>query len=161
MRAQVERIQIGVSRIIFLKEKRVIISFILGAIVIITGLIALLSNFGIQIPLPAVFVAILTNLLTLKILLVLAAIMLFYDSFMVSRGFKKLLFIIAAFVLLLLGLLPFLLDFGLLKFLPFAFDLKINIVVVASVLIAYGVYLIINAFKIIKIYNFYNPKPTH
>lgn len=138
------------------QDKRIILSFIFGIIVTALGILGVVSSLGFVLPIPT-FV---TSIIVLKVVLALAGIMLLYDSFKMGYGFNMILYVLAGVLLFVLGVLPFLVDFHLLGFLPFAVDLAVSPLVLGSALIAYGLYLVVNAFKIVKIYRmlqFYPP----
>jgi len=90
------------------------------------------------------------NPTTTKILLIVAALLLIYDSLSLYKGLKRLFSIIVAAILFILSVLPVLVYRGLLDFLPFSIELIVKPFVLEAVLIAYSIYLLFNAAKLVK-----------
>src|SRR3989338_8292985 len=101
--------------------KKRAVSLILGILLIAFGIIPLVkqySSYFSNIP-DALF-----NLFVLEILIAVGGISLLYDSFSIGHGRTKFLAVLLGLLLALLGLVPILIQFELLGFLPFIAALK-------------------------------------
>ena len=123
---------------------RRMLSLLLGLLFSVVGVGATLNYivnyFGMKITLPALFF----DVLVLKICLVVAALLLFLDSFSVSmEGKFQIGSTIFAIILAGIAAIPLLLDYNLLNFIPFFADLTISPLVFSIMLAFYGLYLIV------------------
>ncbi|MEM4244805.1 MAG: hypothetical protein QXR60_01190, partial [Candidatus Nanoarchaeia archaeon] len=127
------------------------ISLILGFICIAIGVIPLLPYININIPG-------LTNMdktiydVIVKVALLVGGLFLLYDSFQIRSmmtGRVRGVSILAGFLLAVIGILPLALHFKLLdKMLPFIVQLNVPSEVWYGLLIFYGIYLIVDVFRI-------------
>lgn len=117
-------------------SKKAILSFFIGLVLFLIGLTQIL-----KITLPFSL-----NRLHLEILIALGGLFLFYDSFSIGHNITKLLSILAGILIALLGLIPLLIELNLLTMLPFIAVLKINTLMLQSILIIFGLYLMIDSF---------------
>ncbi|MFH0752514.1 MAG: hypothetical protein V1914_02845 [archaeon] len=92
------------------------------------------------------------NELALKVFLLLAGILLLYDSFGFHSlsGRMKLSSIIAGFLLASLGAFPLLNQFGMLNFLPFIVEFDLTPSVLAGLLLFYSLYLLWDVYLLIR-----------
>ncbi len=90
--------------------------------------------------------------LALKIFLLLAGILLLYDSFSVRNinGHMKISAIIAGLILAFLGAFPLLNQMGLLDFLPIIPTLSLSPVVFAALLLFYSLYLLWDVYLLLR-----------
>lgn len=102
------------------------------------------SAFGTYFSINVFIPSFLGNELALKIFLLLAGILLLYDSFNVRTlaGRIRLSAIIAGFILAFLGAFPLLHQLGLLDFMPFVVEFTLNSAVLAGMLLFYSLYLL-------------------
>ena len=93
--------------------------------------------------------------IALKIFLLLAGIVLLYDSFSFRsfRGNVKITSVVTGLILAFLGAFPLLNQFGLLDFLPFVVNLTLSPAVLAGVLLFYSIYLLWDTYLLFR-YNY-------
>ncbi len=123
--------------------KKRAISLVLGILLFAFGIIPLVkqySSYFSNIP-DALF-----NPIVLEVLIAVGGIFLLYDSFNIGHGRTKFLAVLLGLLLALLGLVPILIQFELLGFLPFIAALKINKITMELILIFYGAYLVVDVF---------------
>ena len=127
-----------------------LLSFIVGAIFLVIGGTATLSSFGIGLlKLPALV----HSIVVMKYSLLVGGIMLLIDAFTIRSmhtfmpSFGN---IILGAILGFLGVLPLLLDYNLLGWLPFAIKFSIPNVVLSALLTVFGLYLLISAIKLTR-----------
>lgn len=94
------------------------------------------------------------NELALKVFLLLAGLLLLYDSFNLrtAEGHIKITSILTGFLLAFLGAFPLMNQVRMLDFLPFVIELSLNPAVLAGLLLFYSLYLVWD------VYLFLNPK---
>jgi len=131
------------------KDKKVWVSF-LSAIIFGTSAVSALSTYlNLNIGYIPDFLG---NDLALKIFLMLAGVILLYDSFSLrsSGGHANISSIIAGFVFAFLGAFPLLNQLGLLDFLPFVLKLTLSPAILAGLLLFYSIYLIWDTYLLIR-----------
>ncbi len=90
--------------------------------------------------------------LTLKVFLLLAGILLLYDSFSFhsQSGNLKISSVLAGFLLAFLGAFPLLDQLGMLDFLPFVVELNLSSAVLAGLLLFYSLYLLWDVYLLFR-----------
>jgi len=126
--------------------KKWLLSLIGGLIFLAYSVASIMHSLGVKI----LVIDFIFNPTTTKILLIVAALLLIYDSLSLYKGLKRLFSIIVAAILFILSVLPVLVYRGLLDFLPFSIELIVKPFVLEAVLIAYSIYLLFNAAKLVK-----------
>lgn len=130
------------------------LTVIAGLVALGIGGLALLSNIGMEVPLPSLVY----SPIVVKVLIVIAGLLLLLRSFTIMRtasilqpGATGLTSLIAGILLAVIGAFPLLNDLSLLSFLPFIPKLTIPPVVLGAVLAAYGLWLLVVSFKIFRL----------
>lgn len=132
----------------------VALTVFLGLIGIVIGGLAIVSSLGMVLPVPAMVY----NPLVVKVLIVIAGLLLLLRSFTIMRtasilnpGSTGISSLVAGILLAVIGVLPLLYDFNLLSFLPFIPKLSIPPVVLGVILAGYGLWLLVDAFKLFRL----------
>ena len=121
-------------------------SFLVGAACILLGGLKFINNIYDASFLP---VFLLDDLL-LKVVLVFAGLFLLYDSFRVGYGLLRMVSFFAGVLAFLVGVIPLLIHYKLINFLPYFATLSISSNILRVILMFFGVYLIIDSFIIIS-----------
>jgi hypothetical protein len=132
------------------------LSLIIGALCVLIGIIPLLTYASIVIP-GVSDINVETYNLIVYISLFIGGIFLLYDSFAVRNmmtGRIKGASVLAGIIMAVVGIFPLALQLKLLDFLPFVADLGIPSAVWYSLLVFYGIYLMIDAF-VVRDYRFF------
>lgn len=122
------------------------LSFVIGAIIIVIGAIPLLNYAGVA------FLASLPGFIlsetTVRAALLIAGLLIFYDSFFIYdfNGRVKLSHLFMGLLLAVISAIPIAIQFKLVSFLPVIASLTIPAQLLQGFLIAYGAYLIYDAF---------------
>lgn len=126
------------------------ITFLVGILFCTLGIFATMFALGVQLNAVTFIPGFLYSALVTKIALIIAGLLLLYDSFSMRdwSGRVRATSIIAGLVMAFIGAFPLLLDYGLLNSLPFIVNLAIPDVVLSVLLSFYGIYLIIYFFKL-------------
>ncbi len=124
------------------------VSLALGILFTLMGIVATLSFFGINLPLP---ISLISDTVV-EISLVVAGLLLFVDSFSIRTpmGLVKWGSIIIALLLAIIGALPLLIKNNLLGFLPFLVKLTIPPIVLNVLLAFYGLYLLFTVTQLFR-----------
>lgn len=132
-------------------SSRTNLSLLIGAVCILIGLVPLLPYLNINIPGITSIDASIYDIIV-KVALLIGGLFLLYDSFQIRNmmsGRVKGASILAGLLLAVIGAIPLALHIKLLdKMLPFLVELKIPSAVWYGLLIFYGAYLIVDAFRI-------------
>ncbi len=125
-----------------------------GIVFFILGVFASLFAFGLELDAVQFLPGFLYSALVTKIMLIIAGLILLYDSFSMrdSWGRIRVVPIIVGLLLAFIGAFPLMLDYGLLTGLPFIVNLAIPDFVLTLLLAFYGLYLIVSFFKLYLIY---------
>lgn len=130
------------------------LTVLLGLVCLVIGGLAIASSIGVNLGIPQLVY----SPIFVKILIVLAGLLLLVRSFTIMRtasilhpGATGITSLVAGILLAVIGALPLLYDLNLLSFLPFIPKLTIPPLVLGAVLAGYGLWLLVDAFKLFRL----------